>query len=191
VTDIGQWAPRTALVLVDLQNSFLHENGQNYYSASTDVLPAIQKLLLTARKAGKPVIFVAERHRPGIEDFEGMKLPEHCIEGDFDSQLFGDFGPTGESEFLMAKRRMSAFHGTDLDLLLRELHVQTLIIGGVKANVCIRATVQDGFSLGYRCHVVRDAVNSNRNHLAEASLEDIDRYMGWVITLDEAAGLLA
>jgi len=191
VKELAEQASGTALVLVDLQNSFLHERGQNYYPESTDVLPAINEMLNVARRTGTPVIFVAERHRPGVDDFEGAKLPAHCIDGDFDSLLYSELGPVGESEFLLAKRRMSAFQGTDLDLLLREMNVRSLVIGGVKTNVCVRATVQDGFALGYRCHVVREAVNSNRKHLSDASLEDIDRYMGWVVKLDEAVGLLA
>ena len=113
------------------------------------------------------------------------------MDGEFDSELVDGFAPEGENEVLLPKRRMSAFNATDLDLLLRELAVGTLVLGGVKANVCIRATVQDGFSLGYRCHVVRDAVNSNRPHLADASLEDIERYLGWVVSLEEGVRLLS
>lgn len=180
-----------ALLLIDLQNSFFHESGQNYYPESADVLPALHRLLGAARNAQRPVIFVAERHRTGIEDFEEAKLPAHCLEGEFDSELAEGFAPTGPTELFLPKRRMSAFQATDLDLLLRELKVGTLVIGGVKTNVCVRATVQDGFSLGYRCHVVRDAVNSNRPHLAEASLEDIDRYLGWVVSLADGVRLLS
>ena len=181
----------TALLLIDVQNSFFHEDGGNYYPESAAVVPALQHLLKKARAAGKTIIHVAEQHRPNVEDFESKKLPEHCVVGDLDAQFFEGFGPGGDNEFLLAKRRMSAFCATDLDLLLREKGVGRLVIGGVKTNVCIRATVQDGFSLGYRCVVPRDAVNSNRPHLSEASLEDIERYLGWVVTLDEAEEMLS
>ena len=184
-------AKGAALLLVDLQNSFFHASGQNYYPESANVLPALHRLLDSARKAQRPVIFVAERHRPGVPDFEQAKLPAHCVDGEFDSGLVDGFSPIGPTELFVPKRRMSAFQATDLDLLLRELNVGTLVIGGVKANVCVRATVQDGFSLGYRCHVVRDAVNSNRPHLADASLEDIERYLGWVVPLAEGVRLLS
>lgn len=180
-----------ALLLIDLQNSFFHKDGGNYYSESADLLPALRELLQSARSAQRPVIFVAERHRPGLADFEEAKLPVHCVDGEFDSELAEGFGPQGPGEILLPKRRMSAFQATDLDLLLRELEVGTLVIGGVKTNVCVRATVQDAFSLGYRCHVVRDAVNSNRRHLADASLEDIERYLGWVVPLEEGIRLLS
>ena len=184
-------AKAVALVLIDLQNSFFHEAGQNYYPESEKLLPALRQLLRGARAAGRPVIFVAERHRHGLNDFEQAKLPTHCVEGEFDSKLMEGFEPRGPNEVFLPKRRMSAFQATDLDLLLRELKVGTLVLGGVKTNVCVRATVQDGFSLGYRCHVVRDAVNSNRPHLAEASLEDIERYLGWVVSLEEGVRLLS
>lgn len=183
--------PNTALVLIDVQNSFFHPDGGNFYEHSAAVLPNLRRLLEQARRAGSLIIHVAEQHRPNVEDFEQAKLPEHCVAGDFDAQFFDGFGPDGNDEFLLAKRRTSAFFATDLDLLLREKGIERLVIAGVKANVCIRATVQDAFSLGYRCIVPRDAVNSNRSHLADASLEDIDRYFGWVVTADEAEAMLS
>lgn len=181
----------SALLLIDLQNSFFHPQGGNYYPESNDVLPAVSQLIDSARASERPIIFVAERHRPYVDDFETHKLPEHCVDGQFDSELIDGFSPKGQQEFLIAKRRMSAFNATDLDLLLRELKIKRLVIGGVKANVCIRATVQDAFSLGYKCYVAKDAVNSNRSNLADASLEDIGRYMGWVVSTSEAMDRLS
>ena len=65
------------------------------------------------------------------------------------------------------------------------------MVAGVKTNVCIRATVQDAFANGFEVIVPREATNSNRPHLAEASLEDIERYFGKVTTVDEAIAALA
>ncbi|MDH3616704.1 MAG: cysteine hydrolase [Gammaproteobacteria bacterium] len=181
----------TALVLIDVQNSFFHPDGGNYYPESSTVVPHLHRLLDRARGAGRLIIHVAEQHRPNVEDFETHKLPQHCVAGDFDAQFFEGFGPRDNTEFLLAKRRTSAFFATDLDLLLREKGIDRLVIAGVKANVCVRATVQDAFSLGYRCIIPRGAVNSNRSNLADASLEDIDRYLGWVVTVDEAEKMLS
>lgn len=183
---------RTALLLIDVQNSFFHPSGRNYYTASGDITGNLLRLLKHARAYSQIILHVREHHHPGIEDFEYSKLPEHCVAGTHDADFFDDFGPTADSnEFILNKRRMSAFFSTDLDLLLREKGIRRLVIAGVKANVCIRATVQDAFSLGYRCLVARDAVNSNRPALAEAALEDIDRYMGWTVTLEEAEEALS
>src|SRR5204863_318367 len=83
----------------------------------------------------------------------------------------------------------SAFFATDLALTLREQGVQTVVLAGVKTNVCVRATAQDAFAHGFDVFVPREATNSNRPHLGDASLEDISRYIGRVGPLDEALGL--
>lgn len=186
---VAQGVP--ALLLIDVQNSFFHPDGRNYYPASADIVAGLRRLLARARSANRLIIHAAEQHRPHVDDFESAKLPQHCVAGEWDSQFYEGFGPQGDAEFLLAKRRMSAFCATDLDLLLREKGVRRLIIAGAKTNVCIRATVQDGFSLGYRCIVPREAVNSNRPHLSAAALEDIERYMGWVVSLQEADDILS
>ncbi len=176
-----------ALLLVDVQNSFFHPSGANYYKAVEEIIDNLQRLLECARSSASVIIHVREWHRPDTDDFEQRKLPEHCIRGSHDAEFFEGFGPAnGNNEFLINKRRLSAFFATDLDLLLREQGISRLVIAGCKANVCIRATVQDAFSLGYTCLVPRSAVNSNRPALADAALEDIDRYMGWVVAQDVA-----
>jgi len=89
------------------------------------------------------------------------------------------------------KRRYSAFFATDLALFLHEQKIQRVVIAGVKTNVCIRATAQDAFASGFDVVVPREATNSNRPHLAEASLEDIDRYIGKVVSLEAALAMLS
>ena len=86
---------------------------------------------------------------------------------------------------------ISSFHATELDLMLRANNVSIVVIVGVKTNVCIRATAQDAFALGYQVIVPSDATNSNRPHLAAASLEDIGRYMGSTPTTAEVLKQLA
>jgi nicotinamidase-related amidase len=92
---------------------------------------------------------------------------------------------------VVRKRRFSGFFETDLNLLLREAGVERIILVGVKTHVCVRATAQDGFAYGYHVVIPLEAVNSNYTHLHEASLEDIERYMGEVVSLDEALKMLS
>ncbi len=183
-----------ALLLVDVQNAFFHAEGENTYPAAAEVLPALRQLLAAARASKTLVVHIADVHRPQHPDFESRKLPAHGLAGSFNADFHEGFGPAADRqhhEAVVIKRRFSAFSGTDLDLLLREHGISRLIVAGVKTNVCVRATVQDGFALGYACLVVEEATNSNRTHLAQASLEDIQRYMGWVIPLQAALQVLA
>jgi len=179
----------TALVLVDVIASFFDETQPNWYPEASAVLEPIAQLLAVARERGTLVVHSVERHYPGLEDFEFGKLPRHHQIGDSDTHYAPGFEPiAGEIE--VPKRRFSGFYATDLDLLLREQGIKRVVLVGVKTNVCIRATATDAFAGGFEPWVPRETTNSNRPHLAEASLEDIDRYMGRVPSLDEAIATL-
>jgi len=179
----------TALILIDMINDFFHPRGNHYHPEFSFVLANVRRLLEAARRNGIVIIHAMEGHPPEHDqDFEWKKLPQHCIIGSFEAE------PTAgidihRDEYVIRKRRYSAFFATDLDLFLRERRVDRLVIAGVKTNVCIRATAQDAFALGYDVLVVKEAVGSNHIHLHQAALEDIERYMGQVISLDDCIAL--
>jgi len=182
---------QTALVLVDVIASFYRPLEANYYPDAPLTLDPIHLLLDQARASDAFVVHAVERHRAGVEDFEFAKLPRHHQEGSADAEYVPGFEPVfGPREVEVTKRRFSAFYATDLDLLLREQDIRRVMIVGVKTNVCIRATAQDAFAGGFEVLVPRETTNSNRPHLAAASLEDIERYMGSVPTLDQALDAL-
>ncbi len=183
---------KTALIVIDMQNSFLHPDGENHYPEATRVVGNVRRLIDAAAASGAPLVHVADRHREGFEDFEQKRLPRHCVTGGFDAAFFDGFGPAGrDQEIEIVKRRFSAFFATELALFLNEQSVERVVLCGVKTNVCVRATAQDAFANGFDLCVVRDATNSNRQHLAAASLEDIERYMGRLVSTDEAVGMLS
>lgn len=174
-----------ALLLVDVNNSFFDPRGEFHYPEARDILPGLRQLLDAARSGGRLVVHAREGHWPGLADHEGRRLPGHTYAGSFDAAPYPGFEAiSGEPE--IRKRRYSAFFATELALLLAEQGVGDVVIAGVKTNVCIRATAQDAFANGIRPIVVRGAVNSNRPHLHAASLEDVERYLGEVIELDDA-----
>lgn len=178
----------TALMLIDVINDFFDPSCRNYHPSYDQVLTNIKGMLGVARQAGAPVIHCMEGHRPGT-DFEHRKLPVHNILGGHDAEPAAGI-EIRDGEVVVRKRRYSAFFGTDLDLLLRERGIDRIVMVGVKSHVCIRATIQDAFAYGYDVALVRECTGSNHKHLHEASLEDIQRYMGSVISMDEARKLL-
>lgn len=178
-----------ALVLVDVIRAFFDPAGVWWYPTVTEVTEPLEKLLVAARANDRLVVHAAQWHRRGLRDaaLEQAGAGEPAF-GEADDEPVGAFAPDPcrPTEVLLRKRRYSAFFATDLDLLLREHGVETLVIAGVKTNVCVRATVQDAAAHGYRVVVPREATNSNRPHLAAATLEDIEHYFGEVVSLDEA-----
>lgn len=183
---------RTALILVDAIQSFFHEDGSAFYPAATDVLPNLERLLSAARANNVFRVHAVERHHPGVIDDEHKRLPRHCEIGSLDAEYVPSLRPELSSlEIEVAKIRFSSFLATELDLMLRAQGVTRTVIAGVKTNVCVRATAQDAFGLGYEVVVPSDATNSNRPHLAAASLEDIGRYMGSTPTTDDVVAMFS
>jgi maleamate amidohydrolase len=183
---------KTALVLVDVINDFFHPHGKNFKQEYEPTLENILLLLRTARENGVVVVHAMEGHHPAARkiDYEWKKLPPHCFLGEFDAEPVAGVDIRLDQEYVVRKRRFSGFFETDLNLLLREAGIERIIIVGVKTHVCVRATVQDGFAYGYHVVVPLEAVNSNYKHLHEASLEDIQRYMGEVVPIQDALNML-
>ncbi|WP_419913820.1 cysteine hydrolase family protein [Hoeflea sp.] len=183
---------KSALIVIDMQNSFLHPDGENYYPEAPAVVANVKRLIEAAAGSDVAIVHAADRHREEFEDFEQKRLPRHCVSGGFDAAYFDGFGPAGRRhEIEIVKRRFSAFFATELALFLNEQAIERVVLCGVKTNCCVRATAQDAFANGFEVCVVSDATNSNREHLARASLEDIERYMGRLATTQEAVEMLS
>ena len=180
---------RTALLLVDVIGAFCHPQGSMFCAQAPATLRAIGRLLATARTGGLLIVHTREQHLPGEPNWEQARIPPHCLVDTPETAWAPGVEPL-PGELVLPKRRYSAFFGTDLAIRLYEHDVKRLIITGMKTNVCVRATVQDAFAYGFTVVVAREAVTSNRLHLHEASLEDIDRYFGHVVGLDEALAMM-
>ena len=180
-----------ALLLVDVIAAFFHRDGIHWYPEVHDVEGPMRALLDRFRERDHLVVHAVERHRPGLEDFEQPKLPVHAVEGDWQAGFHVGFEPVDRSrEVVVPKRRYSAFFATDLALLLREQAVDTVVVAGVKTNVCVRATCQDAFAHGFHVVLPHEATGSNRPASAAASRDDVARYLGDVPTLEEVLGWL-
>jgi nicotinamidase-related amidase len=87
-----------------------------------------------------------------------------------------------KGDYVLQKRRYSAFHGTGLDQLLRELEVDTLILTGVVTDICIQHTAADAFFRGYKLIVPEDCVEAVNEETQKAALNYLRRVYGCEIT---------
>jgi nicotinamidase-related amidase len=164
---------KAALILIDVQKGELPGSP----SAGIAIMaggPArharISRLVDAARRTGVPVIFIQEVHKPSGADFgrelDGAEGP-HCIEGDLETELAIDPRP---DEYHIRKRRYSAFFATELDLVLRSLDAQTLILVGALTDVCVHYTAVDAHQHGYHFRVVSDCVGGSTLPAHQAAL---------------------
>lgn len=179
---------RTALLVVDMQHDFVDPDAQLSTPRATAIVPAIAELADACRGRQLPVIYTREMHRPGYEDFgiEGNFEPIHCVEGTKGSEIVPELTPR-EGDFVIgAKRRYDAFHGTELDLLLRCLKVENLLLTGVCTDICVMATAMQARNHDYRCYVVRDAVDGTSSERHEAALLALGHVWAYVGSAGDA-----
>ncbi len=181
---------RYAVLVIDMIRDFTDmEHGKVPNEPASKMVPTVVDFVEQARQRDALLIWVIDSHRPGKPDWELENVRDHCRADTIGVELAPPLAPK-EEDYVITKRRYSAFMGTDLDLILRDNHIDTLYLAGTKTNVCIRATAQDGFSRNYRVIVPRECVATDRQHLHEANLEDIDRYLGSVVSVQEALDLM-
>lgn len=147
---------KEAILVVDMLNDFV--TGALKCERGLAIVPQTAKLLDGARKAGVPVIFCNDAHLKGI-DHELKLWGDHAIAGTPGAQVIPELN-LSENDYVVPKRRYSGFFHTDLDLLLKELGVDTVIMTGLHTHMCVRHTSADAYCLGYNVVVAKDATNS-------------------------------
>lgn len=171
---------RQALLVVDMLTDFLEPGGRLFCGeAARTIIPRVTEQVEAARLAGTPVIFIADSHLPG--DAEFAMFPPHCIQETPGAAVVEELRPRA-GERIIFKRRFSGFYGTDLDLTLRELGVDELVLTGVCTNICILYTAADARMRQYRVRVLRDAVASFDQDAHDWALRQLETVLGATVT---------
>ena len=158
---------RTALVVVDMQNDFVKEGGTLVVPDAEATIPQIQSLLDLARESGIRVVFTQDTHDEGDPEWEIW--PEHVRRGTWGWEIIGELQPL-ENELVVRKVRYDAFYGTSLDHFLRVWGVDTLVICGTVANICVHYTAASAALRWYEVVIPRDATSALDPFDLEASL---------------------
>lgn len=181
---------KTGLIIVDMVKDFTTEDGLVFYPENKNILPRIQKLLDYFHKTNRLVVFVKHSYRKNKFDRNLINMRKCCIEGSGGDEIDTSLEVI-ENDYQIKKRRYSSFQYTDLDLILRENGVNRIIVVGTKTNNCIRATVEDGYHLDYDVVVASDCVATNSDLVNKVHLDDINRYLGKVLTSEEIIDILS
>jgi nicotinamidase-related amidase len=202
----------SALLIIDMQRDFLEPGGfgellGNDVSQLRSTIEPCKKILAAARNAGITVIHTREGHRPDLADAPPSKLAR----GGLDVGI-GDQGPMGRvlvrgepghdiipelaplaDEPVIDKPGKGAFYETDLDLILQNRGIKTLIVCGVTTEVCVHTTVRQANDRGYECVVLADCVGSYFPEFQRVGLEMIKAQggiFGWVSNSEHAIAAL-
>lgn len=112
-------------------------------------------------------------------------IRHHNVEGSIQTQLMPEV--TGPSDYIINnKKRLSAFYGTDLEILLRTLKVDTVVLIGINTNTCVQCTAFEAYNRDFKTVVISDCVGSMYGEdLHVFGLQNVSRCLGWVLTIDE------
>ena len=166
----------SALLVIDIQQEdFRGMTESNSGQPEWACIRNAKRVLDVFRAKELPVIQIKEVHRANMVDF-GRELDGaegiHCLESSPDTDYASLTYPIA-GEYLITKRRYRAFFGTDLEILLKGLHVDTLYLIGGLTDVCIHYTAVDAHQHDYRIKVVTDAVAGSSEEAHQYALKAI------------------
>jgi ureidoacrylate peracid hydrolase len=187
---------RTALLVIDMQNAFVMPGGSMARlglstSRGHDVIEPVHRLIEACRKHGLPVIHTLTTFRVDYADaglvaerFPALQPLGHIMSGTWDAQIVDHLLPRA-GEYVIPKSRFNAFYGTNLELVLRSLGVDTLIVAGVATNICVDSTIREAFIRDVKVILPRDATASYTKEMEEASLATLGFMFANLTTVDD------
>lgn len=185
---------RPALLIIDMQNDFVREDSPYRVAGAAAVIPKIQNVLAEFRKKKLPVFHILRIHRPDGSDVEIIrqekfkKLP-FAVAGTKGAAVIDELAPRA-GEYILTKTRMSAFIGTELDLMLRTLGVTAVFVTGIQTPNCIRTTVFDAIAYNFPAVLVDDAVGAVTEEIHRANVRDMENIGVRIVKVAEIPGLL-
>jgi len=177
---------RPVVIVIDIQkSSFMSNPNANpdlmFMPDSAERYGRSRAVVDGARAAGIPVIFFQEAHRANLIDF-GRELDGnegyHCVEGKPGTPLAVEEMGIRPDDYTITKRRYSCFFGTELEILLKGLKAETLILTGGFTDVCVHYTFVDAHQNDYYCRVVEDCVAGSSQKAHDAALVAME-YLQW------------
>ena len=164
-------AGKSALLIIDMQEFFLDPGSPTFTCGGPAILPTLKEMIDAFRGSGRPVIFTKHVHHPDNIDsgIMGIWWRGMCVEGSPESGIHRDIAPL-PGEKVVSKHRYSAFYGTDLEIVLRCLKIEDLVIGGIMTNLCCESTARDAYFRDFRVFIPADGTASVNEEMHCASL---------------------
>ena len=191
-----------AMVIQDLQNDVIIEggafadSGAPAHATAQNVVENVKGLAAACRSAGVPVIhvwYIVEPGAPGLKQnaplFQGVKEANALVRGTWGAAAVDGLEPQ-DGDHVVEKMRMNGFYNTRLDILLRGLGAETLIITGAWTNMSIEHTARHAADAGYRAIVASDGTSTVDDEWQNAALNSAMQNVASVATCSEIAEAL-
>lgn len=177
----------SALIVIDMQNAFVAPGAAYETPDARTMMPALDHILTFARRVRMPIIWTQSDHSAPyggvlLKKFPVIRDERVLWKGEESFDLYEDMTQPLPNEHRLVKHKYDAFFETDLDAILRNHGVKTIIIVGTATNVCCESTARSGFFRDYQVVVPSDATASFDRAMHDAALATIDMFFGRVMT---------
>ena len=149
---------RTALLLVDVINDMDFEGSEALVRLAEPMAERLRALKARARGAGLPTIYINDNFGKWRSDFR--MLVEHCVNDPVPGREVARLLQPDEEDYFVLKPKQSAFYGTTLDTLLRDLQTTTVILTGIAGDNCVLFSANDAYMRDLRLFIPSDCVAS-------------------------------
>jgi nicotinamidase/pyrazinamidase len=172
---MAQYDPKTALLVVDVQNDFADQDGSLYVKGGEFIVPTVNTEVGRALKAGALVVYTQDWHPESTPHFrkDGGIWPVHCVADTWGSELHPDLRPVegerirkgsggedGYSAFSVRDPRSGATSPTRLEGILRTHGIERAVIAGLATDYCVVETALDARTLGFEVVVLSEAIRA-------------------------------
>ncbi len=198
-------ATESAVIVVDMQNSYLHPEGafarlwphmetppEYGPQRMRRAIPGCRRLIDAARREQVPVIYLKYVYRPDYRDggvlirevWPALKEANYVAAGTWEAEIVDELTPA-EGDFVVEKSRYSGFYATRLETVLRSLDARTLYMCGVGTRHCVESTARDAHMRDYRVFIVADATADVGEDMEQSVFASFSIGFGWVASIDE------
>jgi len=188
---------KIAVVVIDMQNDFVHERGPFAAAGAPKyagpIIPHIRRLLDAARRNQIPVVFTRQVSRPDLFDaVQNRSLKSkaaYCVQGTWGAEIVDELKPLAQ-DFVVDAPRRNRFYDSRLELILRKLGVSSLVFTGFASDGCVESTVRDADARDYKLIVLSDGTATTDPVRHEAALISMSR-VAMISTVDKVLEAIA
>jgi nicotinamidase-related amidase len=192
---------KTALIIIDMQRDFCEVGGfgealGNDVTPTKSIIPTVKKVLDAAREKKMFIVHTREGHRADLSDVPSAKkrrfqsigekgpMGKILIRGEYGHDIVDELKPN-PGEVVLDKPGKGAFYQTDLQLILENKGIESLIFCGVTTHVCVHTTIREANDRGFECLMLEDGTAAFDPRDQEAAIRMINQQggiFGWTTT---------
>lgn len=151
--------PSTALLILDMFNTFDFPEGKKLLPKAEQAAKKIVKFKERCKKMKMPVIYLNDNFGKWRSDWK--ELYDTCTKEKALGKRIAEMLKPGKEDYFVLKPKHSGFYSTTLEVLLEELHIETLMLTGIAGNICVFFTANDAHMRDFKVIIPRDCIASN------------------------------